>query len=343
MLIYDLSFEQLEQWVVSQGEKPYRAKQIWHFLYQMKVATFEEMHNLPQTLIVGLKEAFKMNALDFVLKSVSQDGTVKQLYSVHDGHLIEAVLMKHHYGNSICVTTQVGCNIGCSFCASGQLQKKRDLTAGEIIAQIIETERQLNEKIQYIVVMGIGEPFDNYKHLTQFLKTVNDPKGLSIGARHITVSTSGIVPKIKAFAELGIQVNLAISLHAPNDEIRTSLMKINKTYNVDRVLEAVREYLSITNRRVTFEYIMIHELNDSVETAVELANKIKGMNAYVNLIPYNQVIEAPYKRSSRERMEAFYDVLKKHKIQVTLRKEQGHDINAACGQLRSQHAQKEML
>lgn len=343
MLIYDLSFEQLEQWVVSQGEKPYRAKQIWHFLYQMKVATFEEMHNLPQTLIVGLKEAFKMNALDFVLKSVSQDGTVKQLYSVHDGHLIEAVLMKHHYGNSICVTTQVGCNIGCSFCASGQLQKKRDLTAGEIIAQIIETERQLNEKIQYIVVMGIGEPFDNYKHLTQFLKTVNDPKGLSIGARHITVSTSGIVPKIKAFAELGIQVNLAISLHAPNDEIRTSLMKINKTYNVDRVLEAVREYLSITNRRVTFEYIMIHELNDSVETAVELANKIKGMNAYVNLIPYNEVIEAPYKRSSRERMEAFYDVLKKHKIQVTLRKEQGHDINAACGQLRSQHAQKEML
>ena len=343
MLIYDLSFEQLEQWVVSQGEKPYRAKQIWHFLYQMKVATFEDMHNLPQTLIEALKEAFKMNALDFVLKSVSQDGTVKQLYSVHDGHLIEAVLMKHHYGNSICVTTQVGCNIGCSFCASGQLQKKRDLTAGEIIAQIIETERQLNEKIQYIVVMGIGEPFDNYKHLTQFLKTVNDPKGLSIGARHITVSTSGIVPKIKAFAELGIQVNLAISLHAPNDEIRTSLMKINKTYNVDRVLEAVREYLEITNRRVTFEYIMIHELNDSVETAVELANKIKGMNAYVNLIPYNEVIEAPYKRSSRERMEAFYDVLKKHKIQVTLRKEQGHDINAACGQLRSQHAQKEML
>ena len=343
MLIYDLSFEQLEQWVVSQGEKPYRAKQIWHFLYQMKVATFEEMHNLPQTLIEALKEAFKVNALEFVLKSVSRDGTVKQLYSVHDGHLIEAVLMKHHYGNSICVTTQVGCNIGCSFCASGQLQKKRDLTAGEIIAQIIETERQLNEKIQYIVVMGIGEPFDNYKHLTQFLKTVNDPKGLSIGARHITVSTSGIVPKIKAFAELGIQVNLAISLHAPNDEIRTSLMKINKTYNVDRVLDAVREYLKITNRRVTFEYIMIHELNDSVETAVELANKIKGMNAYVNLIPYNEVIEAPYKRSSRERMEAFYDVLKKHKIQVTLRKEQGHDINAACGQLRSQHALKGML
>ena len=343
MLIYDLSFEQLVSWVKDQGEKPYRARQIWHFLYQMKVSTFEEMHNLPQSLIEALQASFKLNALEFVLKSVSQDGTVKQLYSVHDGHLIEAVLMKHHYGNSICVTTQVGCNIGCSFCASGQLQKKRDLTAGEIIAQIIETEKQLEEKIQYIVVMGIGEPFDNYKNLTTFLKTVNDPKGLSIGARHITVSTSGIVPKIKAFAELGIQVNLAISLHAPNDEVRTSLMKINKTYNVDRVLEAVKEYLKITKRRVTFEYIMIHELNDSIELAQELADKIKGMNAYVNLIPYNEVIEAPYKRSSRDRMEAFYDVLKKNKIQVTLRKEQGHDINAACGQLRSQHAQKEML
>jgi len=343
MLIYDLSFEQLVSWVKDQGEKPYRARQIWHFLYQMKVSTFEEMHNLPQSLIEALQVSFKLNALEFVLKSVSQDGTVKQLYSVHDGHLIEAVLMKHHYGNSICVTTQVGCNIGCSFCASGQLQKKRDLTAGEIIAQIIETEKQLGEKIQYIVVMGIGEPFDNYKNLTTFLKTVNDPKGLSIGARHITVSTSGIVPKIKAFAELGIQVNLAISLHAPNNEVRTSLMKINKTYNVDRVLEAVKEYLKITKRRVTFEYIMIHELNDSIEIAQELADKIKGMNAYVNLIPYNEVIEAPYKRSSRDRMEAFYDVLKKNKIQVTLRKEQGHDINAACGQLRSQHAQKEML
>lgn len=343
MLIYDLSYEQLVSWVKEQGEKPYRARQIWHFLYQMKVATFEDMHNLPQTLVDALNETFKLNALEFVLKSVSNDGTIKQLYSVHDGHLIEAVLMKHHYGNSICVTTQVGCNIGCSFCASGQLQKKRDLTAGEIIAQIIETERHLNEKIQYIVVMGIGEPFDNYKNLTTFLKTVNDPKGLSIGARHITVSTSGIVPKIKAFAELGIQVNLAVSLHAPNDDIRTSLMKINKTYNVDRVLDAVREYLKITKRRVTFEYIMIQELNDSVEVAKELAEKIKGMNAYVNLIPYNEVIEAPYKRSDRARMEAFYDVLKKHKIQVTLRKEQGHDINAACGQLRSQHAQKEML
>ena len=342
-LIYDLTYEALTSFIVEQGFKAFRAKQIWQFLYQQKVETFEDMHNLPEELITLLNENFKLKALEFVLKHESNDGTVKVLFSVHDNHLIEAVLMTHHYGKSICVTTQVGCNIGCSFCASGLLSKKRDLTAGEIIAQLIETERLLKTRIQYIVVMGIGEPFDNYKQLTTFLFNVNHPLGMAIGARHITVSTSGIVPKIRAFAELGIQVNLAISLHAPNNEIRTKLMRINNVYKVDDVLDAVKDYLKITKRRVTFEYIMIQELNDDESTALELAQKIKGMNAYVNLIPYNEVIEAPYKRSSRERMEKFYDVLKKHKIQVTLRKEQGHDINAACGQLRSQHAQKEML
>lgn len=342
-LIYDLTYEALTEFILEKGFKPFRVKQIWHFLYKQKVASFDEMHNLPEDVLEVLKANFKLKALDYVLKHESNDGTVKVLYSVHDDHLIEAVLMTHNYGTSICVTTQVGCNIGCSFCASGLLAKKRDLTAGEIIAQVIETERLLNTRIQYIVVMGIGEPFDNYKQLTAFLYNVNHPQGMAIGARHITVSTSGIVPKIRAFAELGIQVNLAISLHAPNNEIRTKLMRINNVYKVDDVLEAVKDYLNITRRRVTFEYIMIHELNDSEDTALELAKKIKGMNAYVNLIPYNEVIEAPYKRSSRERMEKFYDVLKKNKIQVTLRKEQGHDINAACGQLRSQHAQKEML
>jgi 23S rRNA (adenine2503-C2)-methyltransferase len=342
-LIYDLTYEALTSFIIEQGYKAFRAKQIWQFLYRQKVETFEEMHNLPEDLIALLNQNFKLKALEFVLKHESNDGTVKVLFSVHDNHLIEAVLMSHHYGKSICVTTQVGCNIGCSFCASGLLSKKRDLTAGEIIAQLIETERLLKTRIQYIVVMGIGEPFDNYKQLTAFLFNVNHPLGMAIGARHITVSTSGIVPKIRAFAELGIQVNLAISLHAPNNEIRTKLMRINNVYKVDDVLDAVKDYLKITKRRVTFEYIMIQELNDDEATALELAQKIKGMNAYVNLIPYNEVIEAPYKRSSRVRMEKFYDVLKKHKIQVTLRKEQGHDINAACGQLRSQHAQKEML
>jgi 23S rRNA (adenine2503-C2)-methyltransferase len=295
------------------------------------------MNNMPKDLIEFLSKNFTLKALELVIKHESQDGTLKCLYSLHDGHLIEAVLIKQHYGNSICVTTQVGCNIGCSFCASGQLKKKRDLTSGEIIAQIIQTELLLKERINYVVVMGIGEPFDNYENLLKFLKTINDPKGLSIGARHITVSTSGIVDKIKEYAHFDMQVNLAISLHAPNNEIRTKLMKINKVYPIEDVIEAIKYYLKITNRRVTIEYILIDEINDTPKVALELVQRLRGLNVYVNLIPYNEVIEAPYKRSKRESQLRFYDILMQNNIQVTLRKEQGHDINAACGQLRSQH------
>ena len=337
MLIYDLSQEQLIQFLEENGHKKYRASQIWQWLYKQKVSSFLEMNNLPDDLIELLNNHFKIQALELVLKHTSQDGTMKCLYSLHDGHLIESVLMKQHYGNSICVTTQVGCNIGCSFCASGLLKKKRDLTAGEIIAQIIETEKLLGERISYVVVMGIGEPFDNYDNLLHFLTIINHPKGLAIGARHITVSTSGIVPKIKDYAHMGLQVNLAISLHAPNNEIRSRLMKINQAYPVEEVVGAIKYYLSVAKRRVTIEYILIEGINDSKEVAVELTQVLKGLNVYVNLIPYNEVIEAPYKRSKTADMEAFYDILKKNNIQVTLRKEQGHDINAACGQLRSQH------
>jgi 23S rRNA (adenine2503-C2)-methyltransferase len=217
------------------------------------------------------------------------------------------------------------------------LKKKRDLNAGEIIAQIIETERILKERISYVVVMGIGEPFDNYDNLLKFLSTINHPKGLAIGARHITVSTSGIVPKIREYAHMGLQVNLAISLHAPNNDIRSKLMKINQAYPIEDVIGAIKYYLSVAKRRVTIEYILIDGLNDSEETARELVSVLRGLNVYVNLIPYNEVLESGYKRSKTETMEAFYDILMKNKIQVTLRKEQGHDINAACGQLRSQH------
>ena len=336
MLIYNLTHEELVTFVLEHQHKKYRADQIWHWLYKQKVQSFDEMTNLTGDLIELLKQQFEIKTLDLVLKHISQDGTIKALYGLSDGNLIESVLMKHHYGNSICVTTQVGCNIGCSFCASGLLKKKRDLNAGEIIAQIIETERILNERISYVVVMGIGEPFDNYENLLKFLSTINHPKGLAIGARHITVSTSGIVPKIKEYAHMGLQVNLAISLHAPNNEIRSKLMKINKAYPIEEVIDAIRYYLKVARRRVTIEYILIDGLNDSKETALELVQLLKGLNVYVNLIPYNEVIEADYKRSKTETMEAFYDILMKHKIQVTLRKEQGHDINAACGQLRSQ-------
>ncbi len=337
MLIYNLTHEELVIFLESHGHKKYRADQIWQWLYKNKVQSFDEMNNVPGEIITLLKENFRLNALELVLKHVSADGTIKALYSLEDGHLIESVLMKQHYGNSICVTTQVGCNIGCSFCASGLLKKKRDLTSGEIIAQIIETEKILGERISYVVVMGIGEPFDNYQNLLKFLTTINHPKGLAIGARHITVSTSGIVPKIKEYAHMGLQVNLAISLHAPNNEIRSKLMKINQAYPIEEVIGAIKYYISVAKRRVTIEYILIEGINDSIETAAELSKVLRGLNVYVNLIPYNEVIESGYKRSKTETMEAFYDTLKKAKIQVTLRKEQGHDINAACGQLRSQH------
>ena len=337
MLIYNLTHAELVTFVETHNHKKFRADQIWHWLYQQKVKSFQEMNNLPDDLIFALESNYEIKALELVLKHTSQDGTLKALYSLNDGNLIEAVLMKQHYGNSICVTTQVGCNIGCSFCASGLLKKKRDLNAGEIIAQIIETERLLGERISYVVVMGIGEPFDNYENLLKFLSTINHPKGLAIGARHITVSTSGIVPKIKEYAHMGLQVNLAISLHAPNNEIRTKLMKINKSYPIEEVIGAIKYYLSVAKRRVTIEYIMIDGLNDMEEVALELVQLLKGMNVYVNLIPYNEVIEADYKRSKLENQLKFYDILTKNKINVTLRKEQGHDINAACGQLRSQH------
>ncbi len=337
MLIYDVTKEELITFLKAHDYKKYRAEQIWHWLYKQKISAFHEMHNMPNDLIELLEQNYDFKALELVIKHQSQDGTLKCLYSLHDGHLIESVLMKQHYGNSICVTTQVGCNIGCSFCASGQLKKKRDLTAGEIIAQIIDTERELKERINYVVVMGIGEPFDNYEQLLKFLSTINDPKGLSIGARHITVSTSGIVPKIKEYAHMGMQVNLAISLHAPNNEIRSKLMKINQAYPIEDVIGAIKYYLKVANRRVTIEYILIDELNDTESVALELVALLRGLNVYVNLIPYNEVLEAPYKRSKMESQLRFYDILKKHNIQVTLRKEQGHDINAACGQLRSQH------
>jgi len=343
VLIYDETYEGLSSFLIENNYKNYRVNQIWRWLYQNKVRNFNDMSNLPKDLILLLEEKYHFKALELVLKNQSADGTLKCLYALKDGHLIETVLMNHHYGLSVCVTTQVGCNIGCSFCASGIKKKERNLTAGELIAQVIETEKLYSERISHIVVMGIGEPFDNYKNLLQFLNVVNDQKGMAIGARHITVSTSGLVPKIIDFADLNTQVNLAISLHAPNNEVRTSLMKINMAYPIEKVIDAIKYYIDKTNRRVTIEYILINNVNDQVEHAIELAYLLKGLNVYVNLIPYNEVKEAPYVRSSKSNQLKFYDTLKKLKINTTLRKEQGHDINAACGQLRSSHEKEANL
>lgn len=336
--IYNFSYNDLVSYFLSIGEKPFRATQIFEWLYRARVNSFDEMTNVSKNTISHLKENFEFGHLDMVDKQVSSDGTTKYLFKLHDSKLIETVLMRHNYGNSICVTTEVGCNMGCSFCASGELGKVRNLELCELVEQVLQVQKDIDknfERVTNIVVMGIGEPFDNYDNVMKFLEVVNYPKGLEIGARHITVSTCGLVPKIKEFADFPLQVNLAISLHAPNDEIRSKIMKINKVYPINEVLDSVKYYIQKTNRRVTFEYILLRGVNDSIECAKELASLIKGINAYVNLIPYNEVSTKEYKKVTRETAEKFFEVLDKNHIQATLRMEHGADIDAACGQLRA--------
>ena len=341
--IYSLTRQAMQEWVLEQGEKKFRADQIWEWLYRKRVQSFEEMTNLSKGLIAKLNEQFVVNPLKQRIVQESADGTVKYLFELPDGMLIETVLMRQHYGLSVCVTTQVGCNIGCTFCASGLIKKQRDLNNGEIVAQIMLVqkyfdERGQDERVSHIVVMGIGEPFDNYNNVLNFVRTINDDKGMAIGARHITVSTSGLAHKIRDFANEGVQVNLAVSLHAPNNELRSSIMKINRAFPIEKLFAAIEYYIETTNRRVTFEYIMLNEVNDGVEQALELAELLKNIKklSYVNLIPYNPVSEHDqYSRSPKERVMAFYDALKKKGVNCVVRQEHGTDIDAACGQLRS--------
>lgn len=338
--IYDLSEEDFKEYLESLGQKPFRAKQIIEWVYRKRIKTFDEITNMKKDFIEQLKNDFEISLLTLETHQISQDGTQKFLFKLNDGNFIETVLMTNEYGYSACVTTEVGCNMGCAFCASGMKKKLRNLDTSEIVRQILTAEAIANIKITHIVIMGIGEPFDNYDNVIRFLKIVNNPLGLEIGARHITVSTCGLVPKIKEYADFPLQVNLALSLHAPNDEIRNQIMPISHAYKYDEVIEAISYYIEKTNRRVTIEYILLDKINDSVENANELADKLHGLNVYVNLIPYNEVIEKPFKRSSKEAMNKFFDTLKKRHINVQLRREQGSDIDAACGQLRSKQMKK---
>lgn len=333
--IYNLSKEELGQYFVNMGDKPYRSTQIFEWLYRFEIRNFNEMTNQKKSIIAKLEEDFDLDLLSLKERQISSDGTEKFLFELKDGHFIETVLMNHVYGNSLCVTTQVGCNMGCVFCASGMYKKVRNLETAEIVLQIMSVQKLIGKKITHVVIMGIGEPFDNYDNVIRFMKIINEPKGLEIGARHISVSTCGLVPKIKEFSNETMQSNLAISLHAPTNEIRDQIMPINKAYPLEVLIPALKEYIDKTNRRVTLEYILLKDLNDTVDCANKLASLIRGMNVYVNLIPYNEVKEKPYKRSTPVAMKAFFDALKKRGINVTLRQEQGHDIDAACGQLRS--------
>ncbi|EKU41742.1 23S rRNA (adenine(2503)-C(2))-methyltransferase RlmN [Lysinibacillus capsici] len=342
--IYSLQPHQLEEWLTENGEKPFRAAQIFDWLYNKRVKTFEEMSNLSKGLREKLTANFALSTLSTIIKQESKDGTIKFLFQLQDGYSIETVLMRHEYGNSVCVTTQVGCRIGCTFCASTLGGLKRHLLAGEIVEQVVKVQQtldELGERVSHIVIMGIGEPFDNYDAMMNFLKVINHEKGLNIGARHITVSTSGIVPKIYQFADEQLQINFAVSLHAPNQEARQKLMPIARAYKLEELMDAVRYYTKKTGRRVSFEYGLMSGENDSVEIAEELSALIKGIKCHVNLIPVNYVPERDYVRTSRSQIFAFEKTLKKNGINVTIRREQGSDIAAACGQLRAQERSEE--
>ncbi len=336
--LYGYTLEGLQNLVLSLGYKKYNGEQILRWLYQSQVTDIDQMSNLSLELREKLKEKYEIFIPKIEKKQISSDGTIKYLLRLSDGNLVETVLMRYIYGNAVCVSSQVGCNMGCSFCASGLLKKIRDLTANEMTSEVMVVQHDLNktnERVSHVVIMGIGEPFDNYDNVMQFIYCINEAKGLAIGARHISVSTSGLVPKIRQISNEKLQINLAISLHAPNDLIRNKIMKVNQAYNMQELKDALVEYCNKTNRRLTFEYILLKGINDSSENALELIQYLNGLCCYVNLIPYNAVNESPYQRSDEKNINIFYNLLKKYKINVTIRREFGKDIEAACGQLRA--------
>ena len=339
MNIYNYTINQLEQYFLNKNEKKFKATQIFEWLYQKRVASFDEMTNIKKDLINVLKQDFTFEDIKLLTKQEDID-VCKFLFELKDGNKIEAVLMKHDYGNSLCVSSQVGCNMGCSFCESGRLKKVRNLETGEMVLQLLEIEKELNIRISHLVLMGIGEPFDNYDNVIDFIDIINTPKGIALGSRHITVSTCGIVPRIKQFIKDGKQVNLAISLHASNDELRNKLMPISKVYKLDELINTIKEYIKQTNRRVTFEYILLKGVNDNQKNALELVQLLKGMNCYVNLIPYNETSHIQFKKSNQKTILEFYDVLKKNNIGVTIRREFGKKVSAACGQLRASYKEE---
>ncbi len=334
MNIYNLTRDEMEEYFVSHGSRKFHADQLFSWLYEKRISSISEITNIKKDILEQLAGDYSFSKLKLI--QVERDVDVcKYLFELTDGEHIEAVLMKHDYGNSVCVSSQVGCNMGCKFCESGRRKKVRNLETWEMVTQLLMIEEDLGSRISHVVVMGIGEPFDNYDNLLKFFLIINHPKGLAIGARHITVSTCGIVPKILEFSDFPLQINLAISLHAPTDELRNQIMPINKAYPLKELISSLEVYLNKTNRRITFEYIMLEGINDSVECAKQLVKLIGHLNCYVNLIPYNETNNLDFKRSSTVQIMKFYDILKKNRVGVTIRREFGSKISAACGQLRS--------
>ena len=336
--IFSLKYNELEDLLEKLGEKKYRAKQIYEWLYKHKIFTYHDMSNLGKDLVSKLETVLSNEFIK--IKEIQKGKDVcKYLFELSDDNLIEAVLMMHEYGNSLCVSSQVGCSMNCSFCESGMLPKVRDLLPYEIVQQVLLIEENFGKRIDSVVIMGIGEPFDNYDNVMSFIRIINSTHGLAVGARHITISTCGVVPGIEKFGEEDLQVNLAISLHAPNDEIRGKIMRISKVYSLDMLIDAVRAYIAKTNRRVAIEYVMLNGVNDGELEALELAKLLKGMNIYINLIPYNETSHLDMKKSSKDKIDIFYNVLKKQGLDVTVRREFGGEIDAACGQLRGKRSE----
>lgn len=330
--IRDFSLEELENELVNMGEKKFRAKQIFAWIYR-GVTSFDEMTDLSKDLIEKLKQNYIIDCIFLENFQKSKDGTIKYLFKLTDKHKIESVLMKYKYGYTACVSNQIGCKMGCNFCASAKIGFVRNLTPGEIVGQILKMEEHSGEKISNIVFMGIGEPFDNYNNVMKAVRLINDPKGLNIGARHISISTCGLVEGIEKFMNENIQCNLCISLHSSRDEVRSDMMPINRKYNISQVIDVCKKYIDKTNRRITFEYALVDGVNDSKEDALHLAKLLHGMLCHVNLIPVNKIRDGKYEKSSVEKMMAFRDLLNDKGIVATIRRELGSDISAACGQL----------
>ena len=332
--IFGITFNELENYFHSINESNYRATQIYDYLYKKRMYNIDNMTNISKESRKKIANDFDFSFIKLITKQEDTD-VKKYLFEFADGNTIESVLMYHNYGISLCVSSQVGCNMGCRFCESGRLKKVRNLETYEIVEQLLMIEKDINSRITHVVVMGIGEPFDNYDNVMNFIRIITSNKGINLGSRHVTVSTCGVIPGIEKFMKDFDQVNLAISLHAPNNTIRDKIMPINKAYPIEDLIKVIKKYLSTTNRRVTFEYIMLENVNDSISCAKELANLLKGMNCYVNLIPYNETENIQFKRTKKMQILAFYDILKKSGINVTIRKEFGGNVDAACGQLRA--------
>ena len=332
--IKDYDLNELKQELTNIGEKPFRAEQIFKWLYVEKVHSFDEMTNLSLELREKLKQNYDICNFTIVKKLESKDGTKKYLFGLSDGNAIESVLMQYHFGKTVCVSSQIGCKMGCKFCASTGIAFIRSLTSGEIVEQIIAIEQDIGEKISNVVFMGIGEPFDNYDNVMNAVKILNNQKGLNIGARHISISTSGIVPKIYQFADENVQCTLSISLHSANNETRSSMMPVNNAYNIQELIKACKYYISKTNKRISFEYALAKDNNDNQKAADELVELLHGMLCHVNLIPINKIENGKYIKSSNENIIKFRDYLNSKGITATIRRELGSDIDAACGQLR---------